>query len=243
MNAKIDWKKYVIVFAITLLLFVTALYLSNLFTQKKIDNIKSIQDKISIDILSTETQFSLLDEDLSCKDVDESVLTQELNSLAEKITYSEEHITDEDSVTSLKKYYSLLEIKDYLLLKKISERCGFTSHFILYFYTTSENCSECIKQGFALTSLREKYSKLRVYSFDYGLDLSAIRALISIYKIEDTKLPALIIDGKLYTGFKTIEDVEAILPDLPEALAAEATQALDATSSTALPESEAVNTK
>lgn len=43
-----------------------------------------------------------MDEDLSCKDVDESVLTQELNSLAEKITYSEEHITDEDSVTSLK---------------------------------------------------------------------------------------------------------------------------------------------
>ncbi|MEZ4114276.1 MAG: hypothetical protein R3B65_02425 [Candidatus Paceibacterota bacterium] len=38
--------------------------------------------------------------------------------------------------------------------------------------------------------------------FDYFLDVSAIGALKSIYKI-DENLPALIINGKTYKGFKT----------------------------------------
>ena len=45
--------------------------LSNYFGNKKIDQLKTIQDKISIDILSSETQFSLLSE-LSCKNISDS---------------------------------------------------------------------------------------------------------------------------------------------------------------------------
>ena len=54
---KIDWKKYILVFFITLGLFITASALSNYFGNKKIDQLKSIQDKIAIDILSSETQW------------------------------------------------------------------------------------------------------------------------------------------------------------------------------------------
>jgi len=63
-NNNIDWKKYLIVFLITVGLFVTAIYLSNYFGSKKINELKTIQDKIAIDILSSETQFSLLKKDL-----------------------------------------------------------------------------------------------------------------------------------------------------------------------------------
>lgn len=188
--------------------------LSGYFNNKKIDQVKSIQDKISIDILSSETQFSLLSE-LSCQDVSRSNLSSELNSLAEKISYSEENIGNKDTdIIELKKFYSLLEIKDFLLMKKINERCNTKTYSILYFYTTANNCSECIKQAYVLTSLREKYPDLRVYSFDYNLDLSALRAMISIYKIEDTKLPAIVVSDKLTTGFQSIEDVEKLLPSM-----------------------------
>ncbi|MBP6854821.1 MAG: hypothetical protein KBD26_02725 [Candidatus Pacebacteria bacterium] len=213
MNNKLDWKKYLLVFFITLTIFVVAVSLSNYFTNKKINQIKSIQDSISIDILSSETQFSLLEE-LACSDVDKTVLSQELNSLAEKITYTENNFSESEELDRLKKYYALLEIKDYLLMKKISERCGTESVFVLYFYTTSENCSECVRQGYVLTSLRESYPGLRVYSFDYSTDLSALRALVSIYKVEDTKLPALVVNGKLYTGYRSVEDIEKAIPEL-----------------------------
>lgn len=203
----IDWKKYLIVFLITIGLFLSASYVSNYFGDKKIDQLKLIQDKIAIDILSSETQYALLS-DLSCKNLSSSVLSDELAELSKKLEWGEENLGASEEVLYLKKYYSLLEIKDYLLAKKISERCKIKSAFILYFYTTLENCRECERQGLVLTVLRDKYPELRVYSFDYSIDLSAVKSMISIFKIEDTKLPALVIDDELLTGFQPLEELE-----------------------------------
>ncbi len=205
---KIDWKKYVIVFFITVGLFLTATYISNYFGNKKIDQIKSIQDKIAIDILSSETQFSLLSE-LSCKNISDSVFSGELGELGNKLEWGQENLGSEEELTYLKKYYSLLQIKDYLLGKKISERCKVKSAFILYFYTTAENCSVCEREGLVLSSLRDKYPELRVYSFDYNTELSAVKAMLQIYKIKDTELPALVLDDEVLTGFHGIEELDA----------------------------------
>lgn len=207
-----DWKKYTIVLFITLAIFISGLWFSNHLNNKKIEQLKSIESTISLDLLSSEVQFSLLEEQ-SCKDISSTVLSKELNSLADKISYSESNIgVDNTEVISLKKYYSLLEIKDYLLMKKITERCGEKSIFILYFYK-NDNCEECTRQGYVLTSLREKYPNLRVYSFDYKLDNPAIKAMISIYKVPDN-LPAIVINGKVYSGFKTVEEIEKTFPEL-----------------------------
>jgi hypothetical protein len=207
-----DWKKYIIVLFITSTIFISGLWLSSYLSNKKIDQLKSIENTISLDLMSSETQFALLEE-LSCKDVSTTVLSSELNSLADKITYSENNIGIENvDVISLKKSYSLLEIKDYLLMKKITERCGQKSIFILYFYK-NDNCDDCTKQGYVLTSLRETYPNLRVYSFDYNLDISAIRAMTSIYKVPDN-LPAIVINGKVYSGLQTVEDIEKTFPEL-----------------------------
>lgn len=204
----IDWKKYVIVFLITIGLFLTASYVSNYFGNKKIDQIKSIQDKIAIDILSSETQFSLLSE-LSCSNIADSVFSSELDELGSKLEWGQENLGNSDEVTYLKKYYSLLQIKDYLLSKKISERCKVKSAFILYFYTTAENCSVCEREGLVLSSLRDKYPELRVYSFDYNTELSAVKAMLQIYKIKDTELPAVVLDDEVLTGFRSVEELEA----------------------------------
>jgi hypothetical protein len=63
--------------------------------------------------------------------------------------------------------------------------------------------------------LRQDYPELRVYSFDYDLDLSALETLISIYNIEN-KLPALLINDKMYYGFKSIEEIKEVIPALKE---------------------------
>jgi len=209
MNNNFDWKKYLIVFLITVGLFVTAIYLSNYFGNKKINQLKTIQDKIAIDILSSETQFSLLSE-LSCKSISDSVFSSELGELGSKLEWSENNnnLGATDEISYLKKYYSLLQIKDYLLMKKISSRCGTKSAFILYFYTTAQNCSDCEKEGLVLSTLRTEYPELRVYSFDYSTDLSAVASMLKIYKIKDTELPALVIDDEVLTGFHSLVDLE-----------------------------------
>jgi len=211
-NNNIDWKKYLIVFLMTVSLFLTASYLSNYFGNKKIDQLKSIQDKIAMDILSSETQFSLLSE-LSCKNISDTIYSPELGELGNKLEWSQSNLGATAEVSYLKKYYSLLQIKDYLLAKKISERCGIKSAFILYFYTNKDNCNLCESQGIVLTSLREKYPELKVYSFDYSIDLSAVKAMLQIYKIKDTELPALVIEDEVLTGFHSMDDLEARVKD------------------------------
>ncbi len=211
-HPKLDWKKYVIVFFITGTLFGSVIWLSSYLNSKKTNEIRAVQDKIYVDLLSSEAQFSLLQES-SCKDVNSSVLSSELNSLSDKISYSESNIgTENTDVISLKKYYTILEIKDYLLMKNITKRCGEKPVFILYFYAY-DNCNDCTKQGYVLSDLTVKYPSLRVYSFDYNLDLSAIKAMISMYKVPD-KLPAMVINGKVYSGFKTADDMKKLVPEM-----------------------------
>lgn len=213
MMSQKDWVRYIAVFLITLTIFLTAVWLSSFMNDKKLSDIKNIQDKVSIDLMSSETQFQLL-QGFSCKDVSASTLSPELNNLAEKIAYSEQNINKQDEVKDLKKYYTLLQIKDYLIMQKIKEQCNVPVVPVFYFYTTLENCSNCVKQSAVLSKLRDEYPELRVYSFDYNLDLSALQTLIKLFKVDDRNLPALYMNDKLYTGFKDENDIKAAIPEL-----------------------------
>lgn len=207
------WKKYLYSFLITVIIFTTAIFLSNFFAQKKLDEIRNIQDKIAVDILSSETQFSLLEES-SCKDIGPGTLSTELGNLEERLSYTEgQRGHDDPEVQTLKRYYSLLEIKDYLLMNRIREKCNKTPLSIIYFYSSDNTCDDCEKEGFVLTRLRETYPDLRVYSFDYNIDLSAVKTLISINKLKND-LPALVIKDKTYYGYQSIEDLEKAIPEL-----------------------------
>ena len=211
-----DWKKYIFSFLITGAIFATSLFASNYFNQKKLNEIKNIESRIAVDILASETQFSLLEE-LSCRDIGNSFLSQELASLGEKLSYTENaRGADDEEVINLKKYYSLLQTKDYLLMNKIREKCGTRTLSVIYFYSNEDGqCADCEKEGYVLTRLREEYPELRVYSFDYNLDLSVLQTLISIYGIE-RQLPAILVNDKTHYGFKSVDDIKNIIPALKE---------------------------
>ena len=170
----IDSKKYVVAFLITAVIFGTAIFVSNILSQKKLDDVRVIENRVALDILSSETQFALLEE-TSCSDIGPGFLSKELGSLGEKLTYAENQteLLSAD-LDYLKRSYFLLEIKDYLLMKRLTEKCGIKPTFILYFYSTEEACEDCERMGYVLTALRDKYPDLRVYSFDYHFDVGAI---------------------------------------------------------------------
>jgi thiol-disulfide isomerase/thioredoxin len=210
----IDTKKYTFTFFVTTAIFATAFFASTFFSQKRVENVKFIQDNIAIDILSSETQFDLLKE-VPCQNVNDSILSPELNDLGDRLSHTENVRGENDAdVIYLKKYYSLLQVKDYLLSKKVAEKCGSLKKqvFIIYFYSNKGDCPDCQKEGYVLTRLKEKYPELRVYSFDFDLDLSVINSLKAIYKIKSA-LPVLIIEDTTYSGYKSIEELEALLPD------------------------------
>ena len=176
-----DVRKYLFAFIITAAIFTTAIFVSSYINDKRVEEIGDISEQISIDILALETQFDLL-EDISCDMLSRnSALSQELNSLEKRLSLTESRLgVDNEEVIKLKQSYSLLQIKDYLLLKRISQKCDLNNVFIFYFYSNEGDCEECSREGHVLTYLRTQYPKLRVYAFDYNLDLSALRTFISI---------------------------------------------------------------
>jgi hypothetical protein len=74
--------------------------------------------------------------------------------------------------------------------------------------------------------MRETYPSLRVYSFDYNLDLGALSTLIAVEKIK-APFPAFVIDGKRVNGFTAIEEFE---PKFPKRLFEMATSTATTTS-------------
>lgn len=209
----LNWKKYIVSLVITVLIFGTGMYINSRLEARRFEDIQAIQNQISLDLLSSETQFSLLQES-SCKNIGDGALSGELNSLANKLSYMEASNQNDKELSYLKRYYSLLEIKDFLLMNRLKEKCNTKQISVLYFYGDRKDCPDCEQMGFILTHLREQYPELRIYSFDSNLNLSAIDTLKSIYKIDERKLPTLIIKDNTYTGLRDIDDIKNLIPEL-----------------------------
>lgn len=229
-----QWQKYILAFVITTAIFGTAFYVTSRLDARRVADIRATQEAISIDILSLETQFDLLGS-LGCETITEGVvLSSELNTLAARLSVAENNLgSDNEEVISLKKQYSLLEIKDYLLMREISGKCpAFKPVSILYFYSNTENCEDCRRMGEVLSYLRNEYPDLRVYSFDYNLNLSALETLISLRRVEP-KFPALIVNsGRPSYGFKSVDAMYEFIPELKTLPRAESLLDLQSATST-----------
>lgn len=210
-----DARKYILTFVITATIFATAFYIANRLDNRRIAEIRAIQESIAIDLLSSETQFELLGQ-LDCETIlKQPILSDELSDLAERLAYTEERLaSDNPEVVQLKKQYSLLQIKDYLLMQKVANKCQLKPVSILYFYSNEGDCPDCSRAGEVLTYLRETYPDLRVYSFDYNLDLSALQTLIALREVRDA-LPAFVVNNRrtIY-GLKTVSEMQSLIPEL-----------------------------
>lgn len=209
-------KRYIAALAITITIFVVAFAVSDYVSSKRVQQVQDIEDNISVNILALETQFDLLAEQ-SCSDIGEnSVLSSELSTLGDKLSFMESSrgATDPE-VMRLKRYYSLLEIKDLLLMQKVAQKCNLKPVFMLYFYSNENDCPDCQRQGYVLSALAREYPGLRIYSFDYHLDLSVVRTLINLRNVPQT-LPALVVNGKVYSGFQSVEAMQTAVPELED---------------------------
>jgi hypothetical protein len=208
----ISTKNYFIAFVITLCIFSGAFFISSYINNKRTEELKAVEDRIAIDILSFETKYDVI-KDSSCGTFDKSELRAELDSLASKLAFMESQVgTDNQEVFRLKRYYSLLEVRDYLLTKRMSEECKLHKVFILYFYAR-DNCLECRKQEFILRALRDRFPSVEAYTFDFTVDLPAVKTLISLHQVPASP-PVFDIQGKIYPGFETFQEAANIVGSL-----------------------------
>ncbi len=197
---------------ITIVLAGTVTYAVDYLNRARIADLSNMADQLSIDTISIDTQFSLLAETPCDSAASSTTLTSELSDLGTRLAYTEAQLgTDNAQVVRLKEQYSLLEIRDYLLTKQLAQACGTKPVTVLYFYSNAGDCPDCDRAGYALSYLHHTYPALRVYSFDYNLDLGALQTLSAIYKIHG-ELPAFVIDGKTSYGFTSLTGLEKEFP-------------------------------
>ncbi|MFZ2500606.1 MAG: hypothetical protein WAW90_01305 [Minisyncoccia bacterium] len=205
-------RNILIALGITITLSGTVAYAINYLNSARITELSTIEDQIAINTLSLETQFSLLEATPCDNTASSTTLTGELSDLGSRLSYAENQLgSDNAQVVRLKQRYSLLEIRDYLITKRLATSCGTKPVTVLYFYSNAGDCSECDKAGYALSYLHNTYPDLRVYSFDYNLNLGALQTFITVMKVKNT-LPAFVVNGKHSYGFTSLEDLEKIFP-------------------------------
>ena len=205
-------RNVLIALLITVVLAGTVAYAIDYLNRARVAELSTMEDQLSIDTISLDTQFSLLAATPCDSVASSTTLTGELSDLGNRLSYAESQLgTDNPQVVRLKEQYSLLEMRDYLLTKQLATACGTKPVTVLYFYSNAGDCADCDKAGYALSYLRTTYPALRVYSFDYNLDLGALKTLIAVTKVQDT-LPAFDIDGKRSYGFTSLADLEKQFP-------------------------------
>ncbi|HEY0979713.1 MAG TPA: hypothetical protein VGE23_02650 [Candidatus Paceibacterota bacterium] len=200
--------------AITVAIIGTIVAAINQLDQQRIAELDAIQAQLATDTLSVETQFALL-EDAPCADLTVGTdLTQEVSALGDRLGATEARLgSDNPEVLRLKKQYTLLQIRDYLLTKRIADTCDVEPVTALYFYSNEAGaCESCDRASYALSYLRQTYPGLRVYSFDYNLDLGALETLIKVEKIEE-RFPAFVIEGERSYGFTDLESFQELFPE------------------------------
>jgi hypothetical protein len=206
---KPDQSKYLTVFAITTLVFFMGLLLGNYVSGIKLNNLEDLENDLRTDTMAVEMQFLLLAED-PCRSVNTTPLTDELQNIASRLDYMENKLGNDNSeVLRIKEYYSLLELRHWLLLKKTRAECGLNSDLILFFYSNKNDCPRCEEQGFILTYIRKKYPNVHVYSFDVNLDNVALDTIKEIYDVREA--PTIVVNNVAYDSFLEKDDVERIV--------------------------------
>lgn len=206
-------RNVILSFIITVLLIGTVVWAISYLNKQRIEQLSEIQNRLATDTLSVETQFALLEE-ASCENLTEgNTLSREVSDLGDRLARAESQLgSTNEQVIELKKQYTLLQIRDYLLTKRLSQKCDVAPTVVLYFYSNKPGlCEDCDRAAFALSYLHNESPELRVYSFDYDLELGALETLKSVEKIQP-EFPAFVINEKLSYGFETLDEFKKLFP-------------------------------
>ena len=199
---------YIVAFFITMGVFGGALFTSSYINNRKTDELKAIEDKIALDLITAETQLSTFNE-TSCESFTSSTLRDELDSLSARLNFMEDQVgKNNPDIFRLKRYYTQLQIRDFVLTKKMSDNCKSNKIFIFYFYTTKTPCINCAEQEYILKSVASKYKQVEAYHFDYDLDTPSVRPFISNIP---TSGPFISINSTTYPLFTNLESMTAII--------------------------------
>ena len=215
---KISVKRHIIAVVLSILIFLIGISLGSFLNQERADILKDNMDINKLDFDSLQVQYlflnSILEKEKNCI-ASATILEENVNileTLGGKLgNYIQSQVlTDEEEFKSLKREYTLAELRYWLFAKKVKEACNSDIQLILYFYSDA-TCESCSTQGVVLSYLKGIF-KDNLLNFALDSEFTQepmIKILKNTYDI--TKSPTLIINDKKYEGFYSKEELLNIL--------------------------------
>ncbi len=209
MDKKIPTSRYVTVLSITVLIFIIGILLGQLIADTRVSGLTEAQENMKSYLLSLNLQNELASQFICNIDVFE--LTRDRTTIGFEVDSLESRLGSKNlEVVRLKKEYSLLSIRQWLLIEEAKEKCNQNYDIILFFYSNEENKTDSQSQGFVLDYLYNKYpDKIVIYSFDVNLDDPSLNTLKRVFNVSTA--PTVVINGKLYEGFQEFDTLEALI--------------------------------
>jgi hypothetical protein len=127
------------------------------------------------------------------------------SKLPSKLEVYEKYSQIQPEYVELKRDYTMLSIRAWLLSLNVKEKCGKDIVPVLYFY--SKECERCIEQGDVLDKLRSEDKRLAVFTIDINLNESIITVIKNTYNI--TEAPSLVVEKNTsLKGFTSEEQLK-----------------------------------
>jgi hypothetical protein len=211
MKRETNWTKILLAFLIATFLFFFGLFIGYLSNQIIEKNTNFILEETKNEIFSLES-LSLLQEDYPCDSYIMDKVSEKLDSLGRIITiFEEDKGLNNKEVLELKKVYTLIQLRHFILINKLNENCQRNYSTILFFYSNEKKCEkEVNEKSFILSFLRNKYDFVRVYSFDLNLDSEIIPFFKKTYNLEGCS-EIVLNEKKVEEDVKTSKDLEKYL--------------------------------
>jgi hypothetical protein len=202
-------RRMVNAFAVATIVFLLGLFVGETIANSKINKIMDTAEEIRLEILDLELQQSLSEYD-PCGRTYLYSLGAKLDDIGASLAYLEEERGKQDqSVIDLKKPYTLLQVRHYLLIRNRMEKCDEDYITLLFFYSNKrEYVQDSEKQGYVLKYFSDKYGyeRVKVYAIDVDLDLGIVDMLKSQYNI--TEYPSTVVNDQVFSGFTEQEEFQ-----------------------------------
>jgi hypothetical protein len=110
---------------------------------------------------------------------------------------------------SLKDKFNTMEVRNYLLLRKVDSLCGANHTVVLYFYSNKNYNPEKDQGAIIQSAISGMAEKPVVYHFDIDVKNPAVDVLVRHYQVD--VVPSMVVDGKLFEGYRGINQTKEML--------------------------------
>ncbi len=215
---EISKQRFVVAGIITLLVFLVGI-LFGMFVDNERFAYQNKQSEIQrLDYESLQLQYLYInyiaEQNETCTALSKALekTTSELGDLLDKVlSVKDQNPIRNPDYENIYRSYLQSNFKYWILAERAKEKCNFQSVIILYFFS-EKNCEICPEQGVVLTYFKKKFGEnvlIFPVNVDLGQEETFIGLITSSYNVNT--LPSLYIEGELYQGVVSKQDLSEIL--------------------------------